>query len=153
MSLTVLTQAELSERVGGDDALALLASPSATLDTDAENAISRAITDVSSEIESALQGLGLDYSVTVPEALQDIGAVLVKARLYELLWSRVPADIKEAAKTARERLKAFAAGQGSPSGSSTAQQNAARFSWSNPGDNPDTSNPRVTVRARMRRLP
>ena len=153
MPLVVLTQAELSDRVGGDDELALISSPNAVLDTAAETAIAKAITDTSSEIEAMLAGLGLDYTTT-PVELKDIGADLVVERLYGKIHSLVPKDIKETAKAAREKLKAFVAGLGNVTGTgTTAQQEAARFGWNNVADNPASDNPRQTTRSRMRRLP
>ncbi len=152
MALVVLTQEELQERIGGEDALALLASPSAELDADAETAIDKAITDVSSEIESALAGLGIDYA-TVPNELKDIGAVLVQEKLYEDIWKRVPADKAKAADRARKKLEAFVEGFASANGATPAKQAAASFSWQDMGNNPSSDNPRQTVSARMRRLP
>ncbi len=153
MALVVLTQAELSERVGGDEELGLIASSNATLDAAAVTAISKGITDVSSEIESKLTGLGLDYT-TVPNELKDIGADLVVERLYGKIHSVVPKDIRDTANLAREKLKDFIKGLSNANGTgTTAQQEAARFTWSNIADEPADTNPRQTVRARMRKLP
>lgn len=152
MALVVLTQAELSARVGGDDELGIIASSNAVLDAAAEAVIAGAITDVSGEIQARLAGLGLDFTTT-PAALKDIGVDLVVEKLYKRVHSLVPKDIATAATLAQDKLTAFISGQGSASGTTTAQQEAARFSWSNVADSPSTTNPRQTVRARMRRLP
>ena len=152
MSLVVLTQAELSARMGGDDELALVASRSADLDEAAVDAISSAITDVSADIEGALSGLGLDYTTT-PAELKAIGVDLVVEKLYKNVHTIIPADIKKAADEARAKLKAFGVGQGGVAGATPAQQEAARFTWSNGADEPATDNPRQTTRSRMRRLP
>jgi len=152
MTISVLTQAELSTRLGGDDQLAILASPIAELDTEAEATIADALADVSSEIEAALAGVSIDYT-TIPDALKAIGATLAKGRLYEMVWSLIPeATLKEMEK-ARARLAAFAGGVGSVNGATPAQQVAGSFSWQDVGNSPSTSNPRTTVAARMRRLP
>lgn len=150
MSITVLTQDELQERVGGEDALAILASPQADLDAEAEAVITAAIADASSEIEGALAGLGIDYT-TIPDTLKGIGATLAKGRIYEMVWSLIPAAVEKEMEVARKKLKAYADGFGSADGSTPAQQEAARFSHSNIGDYPSTSNPRQTVNARMKR--
>jgi hypothetical protein len=151
MTISVLTQAELAERVGGEEALALLASQSAVLDADAEAAIAAAIADKSSEIEAALQGLSIDYT-TIPEELKGIGATLVREQLYEMVWSLVPDKVAEAAERARKKLEKFAAGLGSATSATPAQQEAAKFTSSNVGDDRGTNSRQATT-WKMRRLP
>lgn len=153
MPITVLTQTELSTRLGGDDQLAILASPIAELDAEAEETIAAAIADAGAEIESALVGLNIDYT-TIPDNLKAIGATLAKGRLYEMVWSLIPEATQKEMEKARARLAAFAKGEGSADGSTTpAQQVAGSFTWQDIGNAPSTSNPRTTVAARMRRLP
>ena len=154
-----ITQAILQSRLGSGG-LARIASPIATLNTEAATRITQGCNDANGTVNAAIAGLSLDLSGP-PDNLVGIAAALALRQIWILTWSSrvssgVPKAIADNANKAEEELKAIAEGGVSGDGTATpAKQEAARFSWWNIGDDTDltASNSRQVTRFKMRRLP
>lgn len=156
MTTAYIDQTELTSRLGSDG-LARLASPIATLDSEATTRISEAATDVNARIDGKIGGLGISVSPTIPPWLIDIAARLVKPVLHRMTWGPrgvpTPQGLIDDGEAAWKELEEIAAGKATVDGSASAAQVASAFSWRDIDNNPSDSNSRETLKRHMRRLP
>jgi len=152
---TYIDQTELTSRLGSAG-VAKIASPIWTLDATATTLIAEACTDANGLVDTAVAGLGLTLS-PVPAALVDIATRIVIPKIFKRAWDPVgvpvPQNYLDAAKEATDELDAMKKGTSRPDGSTPAVQVVGKFSHFNVGDNPRDTNPRQTVRAKMKGLP
>ncbi len=154
---TYLTRAQLQDRLTLAG-LTALGSTTGVLTAGDEERITEILEDTSGRIDSVVAGLGIDVD-NPPRALEDIALDFAKCELWRRTW--VPKglaerdDLVKASADAEKRLKEFQEGfRSGSSGTAPGVANASKFSWTNVGDAPSSSNPRRTLRSRMdRNLP
>ena len=147
-----IASADLTARYDADGVIRL-ASATATLDASASARVAAVVDDVNAWVTAQVAGLTFDGA---PQALIDIGCRVAAYRLWIKTWGtrsnsgKMPEGLVSEFTSAKEELEQFKISTASLN-STTAQQVAGRFSAFNVGDVPADTNPRATVRDRMKR--